>query len=250
MRAQSHDESLRSLRLALATVIGLLSPSLGSQGATITWEFEAIVRGTAGTPPASSSPYDAILLAEGQVLRGSLSFDSSTPDTATGSAFVGSYPGAVTSIVIEYLTYFEPDPPGPYFLTLSATPGASRVIVADGAPDVILLSSDLQFESLFPYHPTSIRALQIDLTAAAGPGFLTGDDLLLAPPALSDLLAFDPSWPSASLRTGLFLSSADDGFRVGAEFTMLRAVPEPCVLAPFAVALLALARGVSARRSS
>ena len=102
-----------------ALLLGLLVEADPARAALVTWEFEAIVRGTRGTPGHVGDP---VLFHTGQMLQGSLTFDTATPDSETASG-AGRYTGAEVAFRADYLVGFEPVPPGPFVLGLAAAPG-------------------------------------------------------------------------------------------------------------------------------
>jgi hypothetical protein len=233
-------------------LIAVMVSPLSSQSATVTWEFEAIVR---GVEKPEFCCLDDLVFFEGQVLLGSLTFESDTP--GIGQSGGALYVGAITAIDLEYLIYFEPQPPGPFEIQLSAVPGTNSLFVRDFRPvpssgqsiDVLRARSDLQPTSSDPFgYYTSIRSFELSVYPSTIDVFVS-DQLPLVPPDLSTLVAFDPAWDDIlGPRTGLFLNSADDSYRVGAELTLLRAVPEPGSATLVAVAFIALILGLRIAR--
>jgi hypothetical protein len=155
---------------------GLLAMGARTNAAIITWEFEAIVRGTSGTP--SGAP-DYLTFFPGQILRGRIGFESTTPPYLALST-LGQYRGAITSLEIDYLTYFEPVPPGPYALGSASDPTTSVINVRNLSLDYFFAVSDFEPAQL-PYYlgVTSIESVELFVQA---PDFMTGIDLPLVPP--------------------------------------------------------------------
>src|SRR5262245_31689266 len=218
---------------ALVTGAVLWLVASQAHAALITWQFEAVVRGTRGTP----STGDAQLFATGQVLTGSLTFESSIPDNATFSTTLGDYPSAITAFSVEYLYGIDPFPPGPFLLGTEAGPGGITVL-NQLTFDREFLGANLD-PSSFDHRGgigTSVTFVQVARLAQFPTQFPGGDAMPLAPLPLSALAPFDLAAFLAGdpPRTGLYLASSNAGFEVGAEFTSLSAVPE----APSAALLL------------
>lgn len=207
---------------ALALTIWIVAAG-EARAATITWEFEAIVRATSGLS-GSTLPYDVYVYQPGQILRGSLSFESTVSDVEP-AASRGVYPGLLTSLYLEYAVDWIGEGTPPYFAGSASsftTSEMSVVNLADFPIDRMFLTSGFEPEFL---GASSIRTFRLELYQLEdGPSLWSSAAMVLTPPALSELLPFDFSTLPVN---GLTLSSQSGDFRVGAELTLLRAVSEP-----------------------
>jgi hypothetical protein len=223
-------------------VTALCALASQASGAPVTWEFEAVVRGSVGTPP---DPFDPYFFHEGQVFSGSLTFESTTPDT-NAHPDLGTY--ALAGVHMEYRVGVDPFPPGPFTFgdLLSSAPSAITVVDLG-----LALSADRLFfdGSLDPatFSPAGTNAPSFTTFTlallyspdAGGAPYLTGDQLPFAPPPAAGLAPF--SLPDSCGNASTYLCfHAPNGYRVGAELTMLR-VPEPATLALLLAAFGAVA---------
>lgn len=231
-------------RLLVLALMSCLVAAGEAKAATITWEFEAIVRGSTGLS-GSTPQFDAYVFQPGQVLRGSVSFDSEVADTDP-QVSTGGYPSLLLGLNVEYMyDWINPQESGPYFMGSASSSTTSEMFVASGVNiDRMTLTSG--FEPLFP-STSLIRNLHIGLyQQPGGPSLWSSAAMVLTPPLLSEVQPFDLSFFEQGINNGLILSSADNSYRVGAELTLLHAVPEPrdsVLVSMGLLALLGLRRG-------
>jgi hypothetical protein len=234
---------MRNALGALALAIWLFGPASVATGATLTWEFAALVH----DPPASLPPSRVFF--PGQILSGSLTFETEVENPLTaavgGTHFQGIYYGAVTSLELRCATLTGPDQPGPITL-VSASSGA-----IDGA---IYLMNYPGSDSLALYGGFEPVALLEGLTGVslsmAGVDFMPLSDgfaIPLTPPLVSELTPFDPDAYIAPRSALIFYY--ESGAEIRTELVSVRAVPEPGWATLLAFASLALACSRSARTS-
>ena len=216
------------MRRILALVVTVCAVAAAdARAATINWEFEAIVRGSTGVS-ASMPLWDTLVLYPGQVLRGSLSFDSSVADEdLTGQS--GRYASPVLALDVEYMyDPIDPQIPGPYNLGFATSSATSWVFVVNSfsiSADSVSIVSGIQ--SQLP-GTSSIQTFGITvLQQIDGPSLWNNAAMVLVPPHLSEVRPFDLALFETGTVNGLILSSESNLYRVGAELTFLQAVPEP-----------------------
>jgi len=233
-------------RLALALAVTVCSLTTQARAVTITWEFSATVRGSIGAPLTGA---DLLFYREGQVISGSLTFESTATD-GNASTTTGSY--ALGSVHMDYGLGVDPFPPGPFAFgdLLSSAPSGITVLNISAHPssiDRMFVEGTLDLATFSPVggpppsFATFVLALYYLPALAGGAEFLSGDQLPIEPPLAAGLLPFDlQNVCGLSAATNLCFRSAG-GSLVGAELTLLRPVPEPALAGLALAAIAALA---------
>jgi hypothetical protein len=223
----------RSVVALVVLLFGMLA-SPDARAALITWEFEAVSRVLGGQPSHAVN-----VLAPGDPLRGSLTFESATPQGPSTGAPV--FPGAITSFTFEaYGPGYDTFPLGWFPITLAAT--SSEILVGSlsllDRATYTVQGADMTYPST-PFGQTATLPFEAATLILTGPpGFTEQGVIPEVPPNLSSLDPFAPRNPAIQtltsidpLRTtGLYLSGIDSSglfYYVDLELTSLHAVPEP-----------------------
>lgn len=192
-----------------------------ARAALVTWEFEAVVRTVADLDPSASA-----VLFPGQVLRGSLTWDTDPLVTPR-----------ITSLTVE-ASLSDGSQPGPFSI-VSGEPEFSSVFLAFSSS-----SDQLWLSAAFDPYLATLDRFSLSLWARDG---TFGGEAPESPPPLDELAPFN----ATTVLTGVYLRSAfHPSQEVGAELILLRAVPEPASSALASIALLALACFRHASRGS
>jgi hypothetical protein len=220
---------VRSWALSAALLLSV-SPA---NAATVTWEFEGVVR-EVRTDPAFIARATSLGVVSGATATGQITYEYPVPDLDPGSN--GSYSGAGSTYAFQAGAY-----------ATSRFNGVSRITVTR---DVLGPPTFLAIES---FNGAGIAADGLFLAGhfwrlsllTGDPSVFPDDSQPLAPPSLSDLRTFQLSdWlggtpTTLGIGTGLVLTGAS-GEQVYIELTRLEAVPEPGLAALAGVTLLLL----------
>lgn len=216
------------LRLALCLVASVVAAS--ANAATITWEYEGVVRDVRGDA-AFVAGASSLGIAAGTSVTGQVSYEYPTPDLNSNPGS-GLYTGLGSTYSFHAGAY-----------SVSQINGSTLSISLDvlSPPDFLsiegFIGSNIAPDALFPTGSSWL----LDLLAEQ-PSIFPNDSQPTRPPALGDLRPFQLSdylGPMPlGVTTGLQLTGFTGGRDIYIELTRLEAVPEPRGLA--ALGLLSL----------